>query len=357
MRMVILAALVLPTLLIGCAGKSKKAATKENYEVDSPQESPAFERGLKALADEKYQEAAQIFDRLLVQKPASELDLVTLYNSGAAYEGLGNCPKAIERYRELVRSFPGKFPRIEGQALYRMSLMYECLGQDNKAITALVDAKKRGKGLPSETLNAEIPARLAAAYARLGNREKALTYFKQASQGLKSVIAKGGGRVERDLLGRTLFLMGQLNPAQRRAEGDPSTFMQSLSMQQPYLLQAMELGHPTWSKRAAEDLNTAYANFWNFKFSGNEQKRDFMVRGLQVVNELKKIRLPGSNALVEDIYKQIERTEGRLQQELSTVAETTKLTPEAQDRQGLKRKGRLVDIPQPPPSKEKKAKQ
>jgi tetratricopeptide (TPR) repeat protein len=335
---------------VACAGKTK-VQPLESLEVETPKETIAFDRGLKALEGERYKEAADIFDRLLVQKPASELDLVTLYNSGAAYEGMGDCPKAATRYRELVRSFPGKFPRIEGQALFRLSLMYECMGQDKKAITALIDAKKRGLGLPAETLKAEIPARLAAAYARLGNRERALAYFKQASQGLKSVIASGGGRVERDLLGRTLFLMGQLNPAQRRADGDPGTFMQSLSMQQPYLLQAMELGHPTWSRRAAEDLNLAYDNFWKFKFEDSEKQRDFLVRGLQVVNELRKIRAPKSSEIVDDVYAHLDRTEKRLQAELAKVAETTKLTPEAERRQGLKRRGRLIDVPQPPPKK------
>lgn len=356
--------LVLAAALVsaGCASKSKKDGNKDlvNYEVDAPKENVGFEKGMSALESEDYQEAARIFDRLLVQKPATEFDLVTLYNSGAAYEGLGNCPKAAERYRELVRSFPNKFPRIEGQALFRLSLMYECMNQDNKAITALLDARKRGVGLPAETLKAEIPARLAAAYARLGNRDKALSYFKQASQGLKTVITSSGGRVERDLLGKTLFLMGQLNPAQRRAEGSPTVFMQSLSMQQPYLLQAVELGHPTWSKRSSEDLNLAYSNFWKFKIDNDEQRREFLTRGLQVAAELKRIRVPNSNAQVEALFAQVDKTESRLQNELARVAETNRLTPEAESRQGLKRSGRLVEVPKPkpPPRKEPaKAKQ
>jgi hypothetical protein len=66
-----------------------------------------------------------------------------------------------------------------------MSIMYECLGQDTKAITSLLDARKRGKDLPFETQVAEIPGRLAAAYARMNNRTKALEYFNQASEGLR----------------------------------------------------------------------------------------------------------------------------------------------------------------------------
>jgi tetratricopeptide (TPR) repeat protein len=342
---------VLFPLLVACASAPAPEKTLEEINTEAVHQN-SFDKGLKQLEQLQYADAAKTFDALLVAKPATEFDLVALYNAGAAYEGLGECTKASERYRSAVRSSGNKYPRIEAEALFRLSLMYECLGKDVKAIAALIDAKKRGKSLPLETLQAQIPARLAAAYARIGNRKKALEYFSVASEGLKKIIARETPAQKKEILSRTLFMMGALTPAQRNAEVSPQSFFQSLTMQQPYLLQAAEMGHPNWSKRAAEDLTAGYDNIWKFKFDDPEKQRDFYMRGLQAAKELEKIRLPNEGELVAGVFNHVIDTESRLQAELSKTAETTHLTPAAQKRQALKRQGRAVD----PGAKTKKPK-
>lgn len=341
--------LLMTIFLSNCATKQK--ATDENAESsDTP---PAFEAGLRALEQERYAEAAEIFDGLLVAKPATEVDLVTSFNSGAAHEGLGDCKKASERYREVTRSSAGKFLRIEAQAFFRLSVMYECLGQEPKAISALLDARKRGKELPYSTLQAEIPARLARSYARMNNRAKALEYFSQASAGLKKLVSQEDGRKQKEILSQTLFFMGQLNETQRRGEGNPVVYLQGLSMQQPYLLQAVELAQAPWAKRAATDLETAYDNMWRYSFADAEQRRDFYVRVIQVSRELKKIRLPKADPNLDAIFARVDKTESRAQVELSRAAETNRLTPDAEKREGLRRAGRLVAPPKPAASKKR----
>lgn len=328
--------------LTACASKPKKAVEIVGNEEE---DTPAFDKGLKALEKQDYFEAAQIFDKLLLAKPATEKDLVITYNSGAAHEGLGHCGKAGDRYREVVRGSAGKFNQIEGLALFRLSLMYECQGQDTKAIAALLDAKKRGKELSFETLNAEIPARLAAAYARIGNKQKAVEYFTQAGEGLKRIVGQTANHKQKEILARTLFLMGQLSSTQRLAQVSPESYMQSLSMQQPYLMQAVEMEQKNWSSRAAEDLILAYDNIWKFRLPDPERQRDFYTRGLQAVQELKRIRLPNSSADVNAIYAHVEKQEALMQTELAKVAEINRLTPAAEAREGLKRQGRVVDVP------------
>lgn len=317
---------------------------------------PTFERGLRALERQEYGDAARLFDKLLVSQPGTELELVTTYNSGAAYEGLGNCAKASERYREVVRASAKKFPRMEGEALFRLSLMYECLGQDTKAVAALLDARKRGKQLPPEVTQAEIPAHLAAAYSRLGNRDKALEFFEQTGQGLKAIVARSTGstRPQTELLARTLFLMGKLNPQQRSGEASAESFMQSLSMQQPHLLQAVEINHPVYSPKAADDLELAYDNIWKYNFGEPTGKRQFYERGLQVARELRRLRLPEANPMVDEIYARLDKTEARLNAELAKLAVTTRLTPESEKREGLKQQGRLVHPVQPSAKVKKK---
>ncbi len=341
------------SLFAGCAGTPNEQLIAD--ETPPPPQLPVFEQGVRALEREQYADAARIFDRLLVAKPATEHDLVTTFNSASAYEGLGNCAKAVDRYREVARGSAGKFQRLESLAYFRLSLMYECLGQDVKAITALLDARKRGRELPFATRHAEIPARLAAAYARIGNRKKALEYFALANKGLKKIVTEETGKKQQDILGQSLFLMGQLNPGQRRAEGDPKAYLQGLSMQQPHLLQAVELRHATWSRKAATDLDVAYDNIWKFKFTNPEAQNDYYVQAIQVVRELKRLKMPNEDAEVAAIFAKADATESRLNIEISKVVEGNRLTPEAEKREGLRREGRLVSpkVPAPKPTKKR----
>ncbi len=336
---------------LGCATQTKKPDLRDSLKEEAS-ESQAFSRGMQALEAENYSAAAEIFDRLLVQQPATELDLVTLYNAGAAREGLGECKQALDRYRRVVKSSAGKFNRIEAEALYRASLMYECLEQDTKAIPAMIDARKRSKELSVEIRAAELPARLAAAYARIGNRARALHYFNEAGRGLKRVVSLDGQSQQIERVSRTLFFMGRLSPTQRKAEVEPIAFLKSLAVQQPYLLQSIELNHSQWSNKSTEDLRTAYDNLWRFKFDDQRQNREFLTRALQTLNELRKIRLPMPNTRVDSVFALLDKTETRIQSELMQMADGIPLTPEAKKRQGLRREGRLVD-PVPAPKRKK----
>lgn len=335
--------LLTASLVLACA--SQKVMKKEIVEENPPD----FNRGMKALNAEDFGAAAELFDHLLVAKPATELDLVTSFNSGAAHEGLGDCKEAAERYREVVRSSAGKFARLEAQALFRLSLMYECLGEDTKTVTALLDARKRSRELPVEISRAELPARLAAAYSRLGNRAKALQYFRQASDGLKLLLAQSGNSNKaKETFGRTLYFMGRLNASQKNADGDPIRYLQSLSMQQPYLLQAIEVAPPEWVRKANDDLLTAYDNILRFSLKNPARQHEFYIRALQVIAELRKIRMPDAGPQEDSIFTNVDKTERQIRDRLSVVPSQNPLTNEALKRDGLKREGRLV-TPRPAP--------
>lgn len=328
-------------IVLGCSS-SPKVQTPSDLSNTNTQ--AQLERGLKALEKEDYATAEKIFDALLVQKPASQADLVILYNSGVANEGLGNCAKASERYRKVVQASAGRFKKIEAEAYFRLSFAYECTGEDKKAISALFDAKKRGTYLPPEVSNAELPARLATAYARIGQRPNALKYFKEAGNGLKSSLASGGSttKMQTEFAAKTLYAMGQLSSKQRRLSDDPKAFLNSLSMQQPYLLQATEMGVNPHSQNAADDLIFAYENLLKVKPSDPTQVRPFLQLALKDIAEIKRIRLPGRGALVDQVFAKIEVQESQIRRLLMAQPETTPLTAEARKREGLKREGRVV---------------
>ena len=137
--------------------------------------------------------------------------------------------------------------------------------------------------------------------------------------------------------------MGRLNAAQRRGGGDPVTFLQSLSMQQPYLLQAIELRFPQWARRATEDLNLAYENAIRVNFGEPARRRDYYTRLLSVIGELRRIRMPDGGSQEDDVFATVDKVEHRVRMNLAEIGDTTPLTPEAERRGALKQSGRLVD--------------
>jgi tetratricopeptide (TPR) repeat protein len=334
--------LVLFLILGACAETKKDSVPNESVTASAQTQ---MERGMNALSKEDYATAADIFDNMLVQKPASQFDLLATYNSGVAHEGLGDCKKASELYRRAAVSSAGKFKKVEAEAYFKLSLSYECMGDDKKSITALLDAKKRSAYLSQDVAHAELPARLAAAYARLGQRVKAMQYFREAGNGLKGSLASAGttARLQTEFAANTLYAMGQLTAKQKNLTDTSRGYLQSLSMQQPYLLQSAEMAVNPASQKAAQELSFAYDNLLKMTPAQPDQVRPFLQLALADIAEIKKIRLPNKGPLVEQIFSKIEVQESNIRQMLMAQADTTPLTPDAQRREGLKQTGRLVD--------------
>lgn len=64
-------------------------------------------RGERAILAQSWREAIDAFEALLAGDPAAADNPQILYDLALAYEGLGDRPKARERYREVARRFPG----------------------------------------------------------------------------------------------------------------------------------------------------------------------------------------------------------------------------------------------------------
>lgn len=148
----------------------KPIVTKSNIPPRQNEEArKLFERANTFLDAEDYKSAVKYFKKLLGQYPSSNFELLALYNLGTAYEALNLCGSAVNRYRRILRTSSGKFPRLEAKAMFRLSYAYECLGRDDKVVASLLDLRKRASQLEEAEAVAELPARLAAAYSRLGN--------------------------------------------------------------------------------------------------------------------------------------------------------------------------------------------
>lgn len=323
-----------------------------------PKIEKSFTEGLTALENENYQRAADIFDSILVQNPASQFDLITLFNSAAAYEGMNRCAVAGKKYRQAARIAGNRFPRIEAQALYRLSYAYECLGYPEKMIASLLDVKRRGSVLAVETAKAEVPARLAAAYAQMGQMEAAKKYFDEAEKGIQVLRRTYSQRPDLEaLLARTYYFMGKIQD-RKGPRTEASAFFQGLRFQQTHLVKAVEMNEKLWSRKAADTLLEAYRDMWGYmklarqqaaKSSYQDERKvvlSWIENGSQALAELKTLRFPGPSESPEAkrLFSQLQEEERRMQEFLSEFAPSHPLTPEAEKRQGLKREGKVVPV-------------
>ncbi len=260
MRIYLCAVLILS---LGCASSKKRESTATP--APDSRVMVEFEKGLKYLEEEKYEMAARTLDQLLVDKPASEFDLVVSFNAAAAREGMKDCKGAAERYRRIFNVAKTKFEPIANQALYRLSYAYECLGADAKVISSLLDLRKKTNGIAEDISLAEIPARLAAAYARVENRDLSLQYYDLANQGLNQLRVNFRSRAKYDdVMARTLFYMGRLTLPDERAKVKPKAYLENVRALQPYLVQAVIMDVPTWSQKSYQQLSNAYARLWDY---------------------------------------------------------------------------------------------
>lgn len=332
-------------LSTGCATNSKSNSGGADTESE---DSKALEEALRDLEIENYTAASITLQRLAKKDPASEMDLVVLYNLGVAREGLGQCKEAEDVYRSVARISNKKFERIEALALYRLGFVFECQGQTQKSIIAFLDARKRRSQLPQDIADAELPARLAAGYASLGRRKEALGFFNEASSGLKRILAQNrGSKKHTAFLSRTLLAMGKISET-----SDPLIFVRMLTMQQPFLLQAAELSARTEAQKANRELIRAYDRLLDLGKSVNpNQARNFYIEGIKAARELSRMRLPDTQMSTERAFDKVSEVERTFQARLANLSPTLPKTEENLKREGLKREGRVKGAPAFPAEK------
>lgn len=216
----------------------------------------AYRRGVRQLEQEDYRGALASFEESLRVEPTSKHTQVTHFNMGRAFEGLGFWQEAEEKYRAVARATT-RAPKLQTLALYRLSFCHEAKGDDPGIIASLVDTLARETLLPDEIAAAELPARLAAAYARVGNSDAAMTYYERAEAGISRLRGGADGRSVPEWLPRTLYYMGRMS-LRSVSWVDFESTLRPFGKAQLYLLQAAELGTGSWSRSATSELMRVY---------------------------------------------------------------------------------------------------
>jgi len=347
-------------LLVGCSFFSKKPneAKKTVLPKKNIEARKLFEQSILLMESENYAEAIKTINKLLKKHPSSNFELMSIYNLGGAYEAMGKCGTAVNRYRKIIKTSKGKFPRLEAQALLRMSYGHECLGRDDKVVATLLDATKRSQYLSNENRLAEVPARLAAAYSRLGNRKLAQKYFIKAQNGLKKLNSEiRTSSRKKEILSRTFFYMGEMKRQDIKKIGGEA-YVRSVMDLQVFSLRSVELDNKEWSSKAADQIILSYDNIWNHiqgKGPGKVKKKSIFhsenwgdlreslaLKTLESLKYLKAQRFPDEKEpeLVKKLFRILDEQEKRFVYFLAEQKSPTQKTPEALERESIKMPGR-----------------
>jgi tetratricopeptide (TPR) repeat protein len=260
----------------------------KNFAVQAPDD---YQSGLEALQEAQFQSALEHFDRMIANEPTSPWQQSANLNAGRALLGLVRWAAAAERFRAVIRTTAesgGKVsaPKLQAAALYHLSFCQEALGNDSQTIATLIDLQERRQFLEPEIGSAELPARLAGAYARVGNFVEADRYYREAEAGIarlrhraianEAAVTTVGASVKANTsatatnaplvapvwLGQTLFEMGNTAIDQVNWDNFESA-LRPLARSQIYLLEAAELNQAPWSDRAFNLLTKIYGHFWS----------------------------------------------------------------------------------------------
>lgn len=340
----------------GCNSKNKNIDLDKEHLEDS--KDYKFVSSIEKLIDnEEYSEALAESKRFHEIKTPSKYTQEVNYYSARASEGLKDLNTALTGYREIIRNSITP-ENVKNKSLYRQSFVYEALGQDEKVVATLLDLQKSGLTNQDQIFLAEVPARLAIIYARLGNHKLSESYYAEAEAGIKKLQAKQAAEVNRKWLPKTLYFMGNLSAREIR-EKDFEASIRPLEKAQSFLLRVVTMNDEVWSKKASDELYKIYKDIIlaisNVKLPENpdeevaqkEAQAKKWSMATMALESLKNLKLAWDSAkdIPQEDKKNFMTFLDLQEKELGVILEetpvTSRLTPEAQKRQGLKRSGRI----------------
>jgi predicted negative regulator of RcsB-dependent stress response len=357
---IILTSLVGVLLISGCSLMPfSKSDEQEQREAESAEALKKYLSIAKLNKTNKSRKALEEADKFIAEGSRSKYLHMVKLERGKALIDLSEWEKATDQFKETLELTTGKSKSLEAYSVYYLSICLEAQGKDAKVVAAILDLKKRKKYLEKEIVLAELPARLAAAYARLGQQEQAEINYKKAERGLRKLQRElKGKRKMPPWYAKLLFNMGYLSIRTIRLTSFAKD-LEPLERGQGYLVKAAELNHRKWSKKASGELITVYRNIWDLiqavpvipnedkvyaEKIRQQRKKEMSLLIRENLVQLKKIKMPENrNEYVREIYSFVDDMEKTINDQLYERSVSQGLTPEAAKRQGIKGRGVVYD--------------
>lgn len=229
--------------------------------VENPVEKDQVILAEKLLSEGKNKEAEEAFILFVKKQPTSFYYFRAKMGQARAVYEQKRWAEAAAIYREIEDGAHGLHPEIAGQALFELSFCYENLGDENRVLASLLDAQKEQSKLLPEIGLAEIPARIAASYHRMGQEAEAEKYLQAAQRGIVQIqVGKEQTLENKQWLAEIYFRMGQFSTRQL-TEDNLQAHLDTLKMIQIFSLRCVETEMAPWSALVATELANNYQDF------------------------------------------------------------------------------------------------
>jgi tetratricopeptide (TPR) repeat protein len=346
--------LIIVFLLTACASKNYKSISGQP--LDASKKS-VLEQELKVansfLEQENYNKALELFLKFKTENVSTPYYVSSVLGEARTREKLGQWSEAIKLYREVIELTRFSQPEIAAIALYQSSYCYEALGDEVKVQASLQDAFNLKEHLPNEIANAEIPARFAASYFRIGQSQKAKEYLEKAELAVFQFKSENS-----NWAAKTYFQMGYLSTNQLSSENFQA-IVDTLKITQRFSLRSIEQEDAKWSPKGLENLKINYQgliqiiNLENPKKSLdraaasrelNDRKFRMASEVLAAINLLRRLQMPGKSESVysKDLTMFLNDQERILNNIIYIQEDFNELTPNSQ--KPLKRKYKTIDV-------------
>lgn len=333
---------------------------RAEQEIELEKADSNFASGYFSVARDEYNEFLTRFPNSIFYQRAR-------LGMAQSLEAEGRWSEAAEIYRSTIEATRERQPEIAALALYRISLCYENLGDEARVLASLKDALLLKKYLKPEQAEAEIPARMAASYSRMGLTKEAQEQLQLADSGIQQIIKQNRSLMDKDDLNKwsasTYHRMGLYSTNQLSSENLQSA-LDSFKMIQIFSLRSIELGVSEWSEKSEKALMTNYQDFWktiqNFPLSQGmdsgaalrqktERQIYFVGEILTLISDLKSARAVGQQGRSKTavhFFAWLTKFETQMDKFLYDQGEFNQMTPEALKRNQLKQKIKLKDVDQ-----------
>ena len=312
-----------------------------------------------------YSVARQEYSEFLMKFPNSVFYQRARLGIAKSFEGEEKWTEAAQIYRETIGATRERQPEIAAYALYRISLCYENLGDEARVLASLKDALSLKQHLTPEQADAEIPARMAASYSRMGLDKDAQENLLLADTGIQNIIRQNRSLMDKPTLNNwsagTYYRMGLFSTNQLSHENLQAA-LDSFKMVQIFSLRSIELGVSPWSEKAEQSVMTNYQDFWktiqNFPLAQGmdagaalrqktERQIYFVGQTLTLLSDLKSARIVSQelrSKISNRFFDSLKNFEMQLEKFLYDQGEFNQMTPEALKRNRLKQNLKLKEI-------------
>jgi hypothetical protein len=329
--------------------------------VDSPQDQKEIKSADQLLLAGKFQPALDAYNAYIEKRTFTVFYLQALLGRASALRNLDRCKESLADSRAVLASSAQKFKSLAAQALVESSLCYEMLGNDVKQLAALEDAYRWREHLSKEVAQAELPARLAAAHAKLDQTEESKKFLDEAMRGAVLVENQSTTEETKRFLSKLYFDMGSVSLSRLSIE-NMKQHLEAIKVTQVFLLKSVELEIAPWSVASAERLQANFQTFWdqikNLPQSRvldpeaaerikKDQQELLVGLLLSAIEQLRNHRMQKSEVktsnVAEKAFAGIQKIESEGLKFLNELGSYSNLTKEAQRFHQLKREGMIKD--------------